>query len=119
MMLENKNWLMTTVAATLAVVLAAVGLLSSTLYPGATPALTAALFVGSVAATATAFTGMALRVRRLEMENLGLIEEISQEFDNVKDKISIFAEALDAPRSMSPQVPAKPADEPLRRVTIK
>lgn len=118
-MLDTKNWLLTLITATLAVVLAAVGLLSTTFYPGATPALTASLLVGSLAATGAAFTSVALRVRRLEMENLGLIEEISQEFDRVKDKIDIFAEALAEPRSLSPHEPVRVAEEPARRVTVK
>lgn len=92
----QKTWTLTLMGATLAVAFAAVGLLSTTLYPGATPLLTTGLLGASLACTGLVFTLVASRVRRLELENEGLIEEISQRFDRVKDELEIFGEALGA-----------------------
>ena len=115
----QQSWTPTLLSATLAVAFAVVGLLSTSFYPGATPFLSSALLLASLAATATAFTFVARRVRRLELENEGLIEEISQKFDRVQDKLEIFGEALAEPRTLAPQEPAKASDEPLRRVMVK
>ena len=117
MLSVDNNWTWTLVLATLAVTFATVGLGLSGLYPGAAPLVATGLLVASIACTAGAFTRLALRVRRLEMENMGLIEEISQEFDRVKDKLEIFSEALAEPRTLKPEVPEE--NIPMRRVTIK
>lgn len=117
--LMQQTWTWTLVSATLAVAFAIVGLLSTTFYPGATPVLTSALLLASLGSTAAAFTLVARRVRRLELENEGLIEEISQQFDRVKDKLDIFGEALAEPRQVTPEAPAQAPDEPLRRVMVK
>ena len=46
--------------------------------------------------------------------------DFAQEFDRVKDKIDIFAEALTEPRSVETMEPTTvKADEPLRRVAVK
>ena len=113
----QQSWTSTLVSATLAVAFALTGLLSTTFYPGATPLLTTALLLASLGATATAFALVARRVRRLELENEGLIEEISQQFDRVHDKLEIFGEALAEPRTLAPEEPK--ADEPVRRVMVK
>jgi len=115
--LDNKTWPLTLACATTAVTLAAVGLFSTTFYPGATPTLTTLLLLGSLAGTGAAFSLVALRVRRIELENEGLIEELSQEFDRVKDKIEIFAEALAEPRASEPV--ERDAGANVRRVTVK
>ena len=116
----QQSWTPTLLSALLAIALAAVGLASTTLYPGAAPLVTTSLLLGSLASTATAFTLVALRLRRMELENEGLIEEISQKFDRVQDKFEIFGEALQEPRSISPDAPAaRETDEPLRRVMVK
>ena len=116
MLSAETHWTWTLVLAVLAISLAAVGLGLESFYPGAAPLVSTALLVGSLASTAGAFTRVALRVRRLELENIGLIEEISQEFDRVKDKIEIFSEALADPRSITPE---EVKNVPLRRVTVK
>ena len=115
-MLATKNWTATLVLSASAVLLALVGLGLTSLYPGAAAIVAGSLLAGSLGATAGAFTLVALRVRRLELENEGLIEEISQEFDRVKDKLEIFGEALEEPRSLTP---ADEKDLPLRRVMVK
>lgn len=117
MLSVDNNWTWTLVLATLAVAFATIGLGLTGLYAGAAPLVATGLLVASLACTAGAFARVALRVRRLEMENMGLIEEISQEFDRVKDKLEIFSEALAEPRSIQPEV--KEHDVPMRRVTIK
>lgn len=120
-MLSNPRqnaWTPTFLSAALAVAFAAVGLALSVFYPGAAPTVAAGLLVASLGSTAFAFTRLALRVRRLELENEGLIEEISQEFDRVKDKLEIFSEALAEPRSLTPEEEVR-ADAPLRRVVVK
>ncbi len=117
-MIADKNWIATLVSASIAVTLAAVGLLATRVDPGLSPLISSGILLGSLGATAFAFTLVALRVRRLELENEGLIEEVSQQFDRVKDKLEIFSEALAEPRSISPEAPV-PADEPLRRVMVK
>lgn len=114
----QQSWTPTLLSAALAIAFAAVGLVSTTFYPGATPLLTTGLLLASIGATATAFTLVVRRLRRLELENEGLIEEISQQFDRVNDKLEIFGEALAEPRTLSPQ-DAKAADEPARRVMVK
>ena len=116
MISAENNWTFTLVLATLAVAFAFAGLGLDGLYPGAAPLVAAGLLAVSLACTAGAFTRLAMRVRRLELENEGLIEEISQEFDRVKDKIEIFTEALAEPRSIQPQ---EIESTPMRRVTIK
>ena len=117
MLSVDNNWTWTLVLATLAVTFAAVGLGLTGIYPGAAPMVATGLLVGSLVCTAGAFARVAIRVRRLELENMGLIEEISQEFDRVKDKLEIFSEALAEPRTLQPEVKAD--DVPMRRVTIK
>ena len=104
-------WNLTLVAATVAVALAAAGLLLNALSPGAAPVVSAALLATSLGATGVAFTFLAMRVHRLELENEGLIEEISQEFQRVKDRIEIFGEAL-APD-------AEAMEDAARRVVVK
>lgn len=116
MISAENNWTLTLVLASLAVALAAVGLGLSGFYPGAAPILYTAILAGSLGCTAGAFVRVASRVRRLELENEGLIEEISQEFDRVKDKLEIFGEALAEPRSLQPE---EVEEVPVRRVTIK
>ena len=116
---ETRSWTLTLLAATLAVTLAVVGMGLSAFYPGAAPAVGTALLLGSLASTAAAFTLVAMRVRRLELENEGLIEEISQEFDRVKDKLEIFGEALAEPRTLTPEDESARRAEPSRRVVVK
>lgn len=116
-MLSAKNsWTTTLAAASVAVTLAACGLALTSLSPGTSVLVTNGLLLGSLGATTLAFTNLALRLRRLELENEGLIEEISQEFDRVKDKIEIFGEALESPRTLSPE---GVEDAPMRRVMVK
>ena len=120
MLSVDNNWSFTLVLATLAVAAALTGLGMNALYPGAAPLVMTGLLAASLLCTAGAFTRVAIRLRRLELENEGLIEEISQEFDRVKDKIEIFSEALAEPRSLSPESPAAPASsEAVRRVMVK
>lgn len=133
MLLVDNNWTVTLVFATLAVGFALAGLGLGGMYPGAlnepagssgssafgpaaAPLVASALLAGSLACTGVAFTRVAMRVRRLELENEGLIEEISLEFDRVKDKIEIFSNALAEPRSITPE---EVDSAPLRRVTVK
>ena len=97
MLTSKDSWNLTLVAATLAIALAGAGLLVTTLAPAAAPVATGALLAGSLGGTVAAFGLLASRVRRLELENEGLVEEISQEFDRVKDRLDIYAEALAAP----------------------
>lgn len=118
-MQENRQWLLTLVLATLAVSFAVVGLVGTTLVPIETPAFTAALLAASLACTAGAFGILASRLRRLELENEGLIEELSQEFDRVKTKIEVFEEAFEEPRSFPPGQTVKVEGQSLRRVTVK
>ena len=118
MLTAANSWTSTLLLASLAIAFAAVGLGLTGLYPGAAPLVSVALLVGSLGCTAGAFAQVALRVRRLELENEGLIEELSQEFDRVKDKIEIFAEALAEPRTLQPEV-VESADVPMRRVAVK
>jgi hypothetical protein len=110
-MLASKDHSTSTlVTATLAVAFAASGLLVVTFAP-ATPALVSgALLLGSLGATGAAFALLASRVRRLELENMGLIEEISQEFDRVKTRLDV---ALDA------TIPTDEEEEAIRRVVVK
>ena len=116
-MLSAKNsWTQTLIAAVVAVTLAATGLALTTFSPSTSPVVTSGLLLGSLGATTLAFTNLALRLRRLELENEGLIEEISQEFDRVKDKIEIFGEALESPRTLSPE---EAESAPMRRVMVK
>ena len=115
----TRHWTWTLLAATLAVTLAAVGLTLTSAYPGAAPTLAASLLLGSLGCTAVAFTRVAMRVRLLELENEGLIEEISQEFDRVKDKLEIFSESLSAPRSLSPEEAEAAEQASVRRVMVK
>lgn len=115
-MLAKNSWTQTLVAAVIAVTLAATGLVLTTFSPATGVLVTNGLLLGSLAATGTAFTTLALRLRRLELENEGLIEEISQEFDRVKDKIEIFGEALESPRTLAPE---EIENTPMRRVMIK
>ena len=117
-MLAKNSWTQTLVAAVVAVTLAATGLLLTTFSAATSVLVTNGLLLGSLAATTVAFTTLALRLRRLELENEGLIEEISQKFDRVNDKLDIFGEALAEPRTLAPEAPAK-GDEPLRRVMVK
>lgn len=120
MLSYTRSWIWTILAATLAIVFAGVGLTMNTVEPGAMPLFSSGLLLASLACTAAAFGRLVSRVRRLELENEGLIEEISQEFDRVKDKLEIFSEALADPRSISPEEAAeREADAPMRRVTIK
>lgn len=114
---HDRAWTFTIAAGSLAVVLATVGLLMPALAPAAPAAFPIALLVASLAATATAFTVLARRVHRLEMENLGLVEEISQEFDSVRDKLEIFGEALADPQRLT--VTEHEVNVPARRVEVK
>lgn len=114
----NPNfWLWTTLAAGFAVVTAAAGLLLASFLPALPSIATTALLLGSLAATTVAFGRIALRMRRMELENEGLVEEISQEFIRVKDKMDIFSEALDEPHQLTPE--DVEADAPMRRVVVK
>ena len=115
-MLAKNSWTQTLVAAVVAVTLAATGLTLTTFSPATSVLVTNGLLLGSLAATGVACTTLALRLRRLELENEGLIEEISQEFDRVKDKIEIFGEALESPRTLSPE---EVENAPMRRVMVK
>ena len=112
----TRSWTFTLAAATLAVALAATGLVMMTFTPAAAPALATGLLAGSLLGTTAAFATLAARVRRLEMENMGLIEEISQEFDRVKDRLEIFQEALAEPHTLDV---AEEQEIPLRRVVVK
>lgn len=116
MISADNHWTLTLVFASLAVAFAAVGLGLGTIDPGAAPLVATSLLAASLGCTAAAFVRVAQRVRRLELENEGLIEEISQEFDRVKDKIEIFSEALTEPRSLTPEDVER---APLRRVSVK
>lgn len=111
-----QTWTSTLALAASAVVLAGAGLALVTILPAAPLLVSGGLLVGSLACTGGAFAGLALRVRRLEMENMGLIEEISQEFDRVKDKLEIFGDALVEPTSIPVE---DEANVPLRRVMVK
>lgn len=116
-MLSAKNtWTQILTAAILAVTLAAMGLALTALSPGTSSLVTSALLLGSLAATAVAFASLTRRLRRLELENEGLIEDISQEFDRVKDRLALFDAALQEPRSLSPD---GLEDAPMRRVMVK
>ena len=116
LMFLKHAWTLTLIASTLAVAFAATGLVSATFYPGVAPAFTSGLMLASLGSTAAAFGLVAVRVRRLELENEGLVEELSQEFDRVKDKLEIFGEALAEPRTLEPE---EAEAAPLRRVTIR
>lgn len=117
-MQDNRQWLLTLVLATLAVSLAAVGLTGTTIVPLQAPAFTGGLLLASLACTAGAFGFLAARLRRLELENEGLIEELSQEFDRVKTKIDIFEEAMQEPRTLAPES-AEAQESAVRRVVVK
>ncbi|HET6403360.1 MAG TPA: hypothetical protein VFH78_01830 [Candidatus Thermoplasmatota archaeon] len=117
MISADKNWTFTLVLASLAIAFAGAGLGLAGLYPGAAPLVGTSLLAASLACTAGAFGRVALRLRRLELEHEGLVEEISQEFDRVKDKVEIFAEALAEPRSLTPD--EVDASLPTRRVMVK
>lgn len=110
-----KSWILALAAACCAIAFAVAGLLLQSFVPGVAPTLGMALLAASLASTVIAFGGLAARVHRLEMENMGLIEEIAQEFNRVKDKLEIFGDAL------SPAQNVKVEDEnaPLRRVVVK
>lgn len=116
MLSVDNDWTMTFVFAALAVGFALAGLGLDGFYPGAAPLVSSGLLVASLGCTSTAFTRLALRVRRIELENEGLIEEISREFDRMKDKIEIFTDALAQPRSIRPEEIER---APVRRVTIE
>ncbi|HEX2022412.1 MAG TPA: hypothetical protein VHH36_06840 [Candidatus Thermoplasmatota archaeon] len=116
-MLSTKDsWTPTLVLATAAVAFALAGLGLTSTAPGAAPLLATSLLVASLGATASAFAFVAMRVRRLELENEGLVEEIAQEFRRVQDRMEIFGDALAEPRTLTPEVVEEP---PLRRVTVK
>jgi glycine/D-amino acid oxidase-like deaminating enzyme len=115
----TRSWTWTFALATAAILLAAVGFTVTSIDPGVAPGLTASLLLGSLACTAVAFGRVAMRVRRLELENEGLIEEIGQEFDRVKDKIEIFSDALQAPRTLSPAEAEAAEAANARRVMVK
>jgi hypothetical protein len=117
-MQENRQWLLTLVLAILAVTFAALGLVGTTLVPIETPAFTGALLLASLGCTAGAFGVLASRLRRLELENEGLIEELSQEFDRVKTKIEIFEEAFQEPRTLAPES-VEEQENAVRRVVVK
>lgn len=108
-----QSWTLTFVLASLAAASATVGLALVSLYPDQAPLVALGLLVASLACTALAFARLALRVRQLELENEGLVEEISQEFDRVKDKLEIFGEAVLTPDEAAQE------DPPLRRVAVK
>src|SRR5438093_8519823 len=108
---RTESWTLTLVAGTFAVALAASGLLLATVAPGAAPTVSTILLATSLGATGAAFTLVATRVRRLELENEGLIEEISQEFQRVRDKVEIFEDAFTAE--------ADALEESARRVVVK
>ncbi len=116
-MLSAKNsWTQILTAAVIAVTLAATGLALTAFSPATGSLVTGALLLSSLVATGVAFGSLAMRLRRLELENEGLIEEISQEFDRVKDKLEVFGDALSAPRSLSPE---EVENTPMRRVMVK
>jgi hypothetical protein len=117
-MQENRQWLLTLILATLAVSFAAIGLAGTTLIPVQAPAFTGALLLASLGCTAGAFGVLASRLRRLELENEGLIEELSQEFDRVKTKIEIFEEAFQEPRTLAPET-VEAQEDAVRRVVVK
>lgn len=119
MLSMTRNWTLTFATALFAVILAAAGLGLSAFSATASPTLTTALLAGSLACTALAFARVSLRVRRLELENEGLIEEISQEFDRVRDKLEIFSESLQSPRTLSPEEAAAAEQADVRRVVVK
>jgi hypothetical protein len=116
MLSAQNSWTQILIAAVVAVTLAAAGLALTAFSPGVSPLVTSGLLLASLASTTVAFTSLALRLRRLELENEGLIEELSQEFDRVKDKLEIFGEALREPRTLSPE---EIENTPMRRVMIK
>lgn len=118
MQYDPKFWPLTTTAAVVAIVAAAAGLALNAFAPAAPALLTSGLLALSLAGTAVAFGRVAMRLRRLELENEGLVEEISQEFDSVKDKLEIFSEALEEPRSLEPEA-AESHAAPMRRVMVK
>lgn len=109
----DSNWTWTLVFATLAITLATVGLGLEGLYPDSAPLVSTALLVSSLLFTGAAFGRLAMRVRRLELENEGLIAELSQEFDRVKDRLDVYQEALAASRS------ADVVEGGPRRITVR
>lgn len=90
-MTEVNNWTLILVSATVAVTLAAVGLVGISILPAEYAALSAAALGGALTASTAAFSFVAMRLRRLELENEGLIEEISQEFERVHDSTRSFS----------------------------
>ena len=115
----TRSWTWTLLAATLAIAFAGIGLSLTSLAPGAAPGLSAGLLLASLGATTLAFGQVAYRVRKIELENEGLIEEISQEMDRVHDKFEIFNDALTAPRSLSPEEMEHTEVASARRVLVK
>lgn len=110
-MLEVNNWTLILVTATVAATLAGVGLVGSMILPAEFAALSAAALGGALTASTAAFSLVALRLRRLELENEGLVEELSQEFDRVKEQLEV------EPRSYTPDGPAARAVQ--QRVMVK
>lgn len=119
MLSAEKTWTPTLLFAAFAVAFAAIGLALTGLYPGAAPLVATSLLVASLACTTGAFGLVAMRVRRLELENEGLVEEISQEFSRVKDRLEIYSEALEAPRSLTPEQQEAAERASARRVMVK
>lgn len=118
MLSAYSSWTLTALSASAAVATAATGFVINAFAPGSAPMVSTGLLVAAVGCTATAFGLVAARLRRIELENMGLIEEISQEFDRVKDKLEIFSEALAEPRTIQPEVVESEAPT-TRRVTVK
>lgn len=85
-----------------AVAFAASGLLLSTVAPGAAPAASSGMLLASLACTAGAFGLLVARVRRVEQENEGLVEELSQELARVKGRLDVVDAAHLAPREEAP-----------------
>lgn len=121
MMLSDTErfWTFTMLAASCAIAFAIGGLALSALAPSAPAYAASTLLIGSLASTAAAFGLLAARVRRLETENAGLVEELSQEFERVKDKLEIYGEALQESQRVPLRDAEVDANTPMRRVPLK
>lgn len=113
---SERFWPMTMLAAGFAIAFAVAGGALRWFAPDAPALLGTGFLAVSLAATATAFGLVAARVRRLEMENTGLVEEMTQQFERVRSQMDVFDDALSAPRSITPE---EEANTPMRRVPLK
>ena len=115
----ERFWTLTMLAASCAIAFAIGGLAVSAVAPAAPAYAASTLLIGSLASTAAAFTLLAVRIRRLETENAGLVEELSQEFERVKDKLEIYGDALQETQRVPLRDAEMEANTPMRRVPLK